>query len=124
LVKPNGDVWQTDQWQAGMALVEFTNPAARRWFTGKLRAVLGMGLCQKPTSGERIPTDVVWFDGDDPERMHNFYSRLDTDNPCAVQARDPLWTVVHPQPGARQRQRPHAVALRWGVSPYCTRSPA
>ena len=26
LRKPNGDVWQTDQWQAGMGIVDFTNP--------------------------------------------------------------------------------------------------
>ena len=25
--RPNGDVWQWDRWQAGMGLVDFTNPA-------------------------------------------------------------------------------------------------
>ncbi len=33
LVKtPDGDVWQWDRWQAGMGLVDFTNPDACRWF--------------------------------------------------------------------------------------------
>ena len=74
---PAGDVWQTDLWQAGMALVDFTNPAARQWYAGKLRALLDMGVsCFKSDFGERIPTDVVYFDGADPERMHNFYSYL------------------------------------------------
>ncbi len=27
-------------------------------------------------TGERIPTDVVWHDGSDPERMHNCYTHL------------------------------------------------
>jgi alpha-D-xyloside xylohydrolase len=38
---------------------------------------LDMGVdCFKTDFGERIPTDVVWSDGSDPERMHNFYSYL------------------------------------------------
>ena len=35
---PDGSVWQWDKWQAGMALVDFTNPDAVAWFTGKLKA--------------------------------------------------------------------------------------
>ena len=77
LRKPDGDIWQTDQWQAGMGIVDFTNPDARRWYPDKLRALLDMGVdCFKTDFGERIPTDVVWSDGSDPERMHNFYSYL------------------------------------------------
>jgi alpha-D-xyloside xylohydrolase len=77
LRKPNGDVWQTDQWQSGMGIVDFTNPDARRWYADELRDLLDMGVdCFKTDFGERIPTDVVWFDGSDPERMHNLYSYL------------------------------------------------
>jgi alpha-D-xyloside xylohydrolase len=77
LRKLDGDVWQTDKWQAGMGIVDFTNPDAREWYTAKLRALLDMGVdCFKTDFGERIPTDVVWSDGADPERMHNFYSYL------------------------------------------------
>jgi alpha-D-xyloside xylohydrolase len=73
----NGDVWQWDRWQAGMALVDFTNPAARAWYAGKLRALLDMGVdCFKTDFGERIPTDVVYFDGADPSKMHNYYAYL------------------------------------------------
>jgi alpha-D-xyloside xylohydrolase len=36
-----------------------------------------MGVdCFKTDFGERIPTDVVYFDGSDPARMHNYYSYL------------------------------------------------
>ncbi|TVZ05635.1 alpha-xylosidase [Trebonia kvetii] len=78
LRRPSGDVWQTDLWQPGMAVVDFTNPAARDWFAAKLDALLGMGVdCFKSDFGERIPVeDVEWFDGSDPERMHNYYTYL------------------------------------------------
>ena len=70
-------MWQWDLWQPGMALVDFTNPEAREWFTGKLDALLDMGVdCFKTDFGERVPTDVVWYDGSDPERMHNYYTYL------------------------------------------------
>lgn len=77
LRRPKGDVWQTDLWQPGMAIVDFTNPAACAWYTGHLRRLLEMGVdCFKTDFGERIPTDVVYHDGSDPVRMHNFYSVL------------------------------------------------
>ncbi|WIM98817.1 alpha-xylosidase [Actinoplanes oblitus] len=74
----NGDVWQWDRWQAGMALVDFTNPAAREWYASKLRALVEMGVdAFKSDFGERIPVDgIVWHDGSDPERMHNYYTQI------------------------------------------------
>lgn len=77
LRRPNGDVWQTDQWQAGMGVVDFTNPAARQWYVDQLRVLVDMGVdCFKTDFGERIPTGVVYFDGADPLRMHNYYTLL------------------------------------------------
>jgi alpha-D-xyloside xylohydrolase len=75
--RADGDVWQWDLWQAGMGLVDFTNPDACAWYAGKLRTLLDMGVdCFKTDFGERIPTDVVYFDGSDPGRMHNYYTYL------------------------------------------------
>jgi alpha-D-xyloside xylohydrolase len=75
--KADGDIWQWDRWQAGMALVDFTNPDACAWYAGKLRILVEMGVdAFKSDFGERIPTDVVWHDGSDPERMHNYYTQL------------------------------------------------
>jgi alpha-D-xyloside xylohydrolase len=77
LRKPNGDVWQTDLWQAGMGIVDFTNPEACTWFAEKLRALLHMGVDTFKTDfGERIPTDVIYHDGSDPFKMHNYYTHL------------------------------------------------
>lgn len=75
--KPNGEVWQTDFWQAGMGLVDFTNPAAREWFKDKVKALLNQGVdAIKTDFGERIPRDVVWYDGSPKLSMHNWYTRL------------------------------------------------
>ena len=77
LKRPNGDVWQWDLWQAGMGIVDFTNPAAWAWYQEKLRSLLDQGVdCFKTDFGERIPTDVVYYDGSDPELMHNYYPYL------------------------------------------------
>ena len=76
VTRADGSVWQWDMWQAGMALVDFTNPEAVAWYQGKLRALLDMGVdCFKTDFGERIPTDVVWHDGSDPALMHNYYAQ-------------------------------------------------
>ena len=75
--KPNGEVWQTDFWQAGMGLVDFTNPAAREWFKDKVKALLNQGVdAIKTDFGERIPRDVVWYDGAPKLSMHNWYTQL------------------------------------------------
>jgi alpha-D-xyloside xylohydrolase len=75
--RPSGEVWQWDLWQAGMGLVDFTNPAARGWFQGKLRHLLNQGVdAFKTDFGERIPVEVDYFDGSSPERMHNYYAQL------------------------------------------------
>ena len=75
--KPNGEVWQTDFWQAGMGLVDFTNPDAREWFKGKVKTLLNQGVdAIKTDFGERIPRDVVWHDGSPKLSMHNWYTQL------------------------------------------------
>lgn len=77
LKRPDGSVWQWDMWQPGLAIVDFTNPEARTWYTSKLERLLDMGVdCFKTDFGERIPTDCVYYDGSDPEKMHNYYSYL------------------------------------------------
>jgi alpha-D-xyloside xylohydrolase len=72
-----GNVYQVDEWQPGLAFVDFTNPAAREWYASKLRALLEMGVDTFKTDfGERIPTEVRYHNDADPERMHNYYTYL------------------------------------------------
>ncbi len=76
--KTDGSVWQSDLWQGGLGIVDFTNPAAREWYREKLRRLMRMGVdCFKTDFGERIPVkDIVYYDGSDPVRMHNYFTYL------------------------------------------------
>lgn len=75
--RADGSVWQTDLWQAGMGYVDFTNPDATKWYQNKLKDLINQGVDSFKTDfGERIPTDVVYFDGSDPIKMHNYYTYL------------------------------------------------
>lgn len=78
LKRSDGSVWQWDLWQPSMAIVDFTNPKAKKWYESKLVKLLDMGVdCFKTDFGERIPVkDVVWHDKSNPNRMHNYYSFL------------------------------------------------
>lgn len=74
--RQNGDVWQWDLWQAGNGFIDFTNPAAKRWYKSKLKELLDMGVdCFKTDFGERIPIDdVQFYDGSNPQQEHNYYT--------------------------------------------------
>ncbi|QRW01716.1 glycoside hydrolase family 31 protein [Ceratobasidium sp. AG-Ba] len=76
--RTNGDVWQWNLWQPGLAIVDFTNPAACEWYKDKLRMLLDMGVDTFKTDfGERIPhANVQYHDGSDPYRMHNAYAHV------------------------------------------------
>lgn len=78
ITNTDGSVWQWDKWQAGMAIVDFTNPEAVSWYQGKLRHLMDQGVdCFKTDFGERIPTEGVrYHDNSDPELMHNYYTQL------------------------------------------------
>ncbi|MEZ0117637.1 UNVERIFIED_ORG: alpha-D-xyloside xylohydrolase [Heyndrickxia coagulans] len=75
--RKDGSVWQWDLWQGGQGVVDFTNPDARKWYTSKLERLLDMGVdAFKTDFGERIPEDVVYYDGSNPGKMHNYYTYL------------------------------------------------
>ena len=77
LKKTDGSVWQWDKWQAGLGIVDFTNPDASSWFKDQLEGLIDMGVDSFKTDfGERIPTDVCYYDGSDPKKMHNYYAYL------------------------------------------------
>jgi len=61
-----------DEWQPGMAVVDFTNPEACKWYSGLIEKLLLTGVDTIKTDfGERIPhLDVQWHDGSNPWKMH------------------------------------------------------
>ncbi|KAL2800046.1 glycosyl hydrolases family 31-domain-containing protein [Aspergillus keveii] len=76
--RTDGSVWQWDLWQAGMAVIDFTNPAAATWYSEHLTRLMDMGIDTFKTDfAERIPVNgVTYHDGSDPVRMHNYYALL------------------------------------------------
>lgn len=81
----DGSVFQTDFWQPGMAIVDFTNPAACEWYKGLLKTLFDMGVNNIKTDfGERIPTKCKYYNGMDPVKMHNYYTYLY--NKCVFEA--------------------------------------
>ncbi|VDB97661.1 unnamed protein product [Peniophora sp. CBMAI 1063] len=76
LKRTDGRPWQWDLWQPGMAIVDFTNPAAEKWYVEKLEHLMDLGVDSFKTDfAERIPhTGIVYHDGSDPYRMHNLYA--------------------------------------------------
>lgn len=78
-------VFQTDFWQPGMAIVDFTNPEACDWYKGLLKQLFEMGVNNIKTDfGERIPTKCKYYNGMDPVKMHNYYTYLY--NKCVFEA--------------------------------------
>ncbi|MCZ5660445.1 hypothetical protein O5623_17435 [Escherichia coli] len=51
---------------------------ACKWYADKLKGLVAMGVdCFKTDfSGQRIATDVQWFDGSEPQEMHNHYAYI------------------------------------------------
>ncbi|KAJ7581120.1 alpha-glucosidase [Mycena floridula] len=74
--RTDGSPWQWDLWQPGLAIVDFSNPEAGKWYSDKLTSLLDLGVdCFKTDFGERIPhASVTFHDGSDPMRMHNMYA--------------------------------------------------
>ena len=55
----------------------FAEETGNQKWAGKLRKLLEDGVdCFKTDFGERVPTDVIWHDGSDPMKMHNYYTHL------------------------------------------------
>ena len=76
----DGGVYQREEFEAGTAIIDFTNSEAVSWFKEQLRALIRTGAdIFKPDFGERIPTEkegAVFFNKQDSEKMHNYYSYI------------------------------------------------
>jgi len=78
--KPDGRVRPAagkKSWNARVAIVDFTNPEATRWFKDLHRPLLRMGVdAFKTDFGENIPADAVFANGKTGAAMHNLYPLL------------------------------------------------
>lgn len=74
----DGSSYQTDLWQAGMGIIDYTNPEAYSWYQDQLSRLVDLGVDSFKTDfGERIPVKgVKYHSGQDPVAMHNYYTLL------------------------------------------------
>ncbi|KAL1409068.1 hypothetical protein Q8F55_005892 [Vanrija albida] len=121
VTRKDGSVWQWDWWQPGMAVVDFSNPDAYKWYAGLIRELLDTGVDTIKTDfGERSPhKDVTFHDGSDPRKMHNYYSYLY--NKC-------VWDVIEDKYGKHEAALwarsattgSQRLPIHWGGDPYST----
>jgi alpha-D-xyloside xylohydrolase len=97
VLRPDGDVYVIDYglslaprpdgrarladpqeiWNAPVAIIDLTNPAARSWFQDLHRPLLRQGVdAFKTDFGEDIPEDACFHDGRTGREMHNLYPLL------------------------------------------------
>jgi alpha-D-xyloside xylohydrolase len=64
-------------WNAPVAIIDLTNPAALQWFQDLMRPVLREGVdAFKTDFGEDIPENSVFNNGQSGKSMHNLYALL------------------------------------------------
>ncbi|GAB4363219.1 MAG: alpha-xylosidase [Calditrichia bacterium] len=67
----------SEGWNAPVAIIDLTNPAAYRWFQDLMRPVLRQGVdVFKTDFGEDIPEDAVFSNGESGRTLHNLYPLL------------------------------------------------
>ena len=68
---------QETSWNARVAIIDLTNPAAVEWYKSLMRPVLAMGAdVFKTDFGEDIPADAVFANGMTGAEIHNLYPLL------------------------------------------------
>jgi alpha-D-xyloside xylohydrolase len=77
LVKsPSGGISRLE-YNLAAGMVDFTNPAAREWWKGKLIDLLHKGASVfKVDFGDRVPEDALFYNGKTGLEMHNLYVHL------------------------------------------------
>ncbi|QSB16405.1 alpha-xylosidase [Natronosporangium hydrolyticum] len=83
LKRPDGSTYVADVWHGthpASGIVDFTNPAAARWFAELLRPLLEQGVAVFKTDfAEGVPADSVAHNGMTGVALHNVYTLLFND---------------------------------------------
>jgi alpha-D-xyloside xylohydrolase len=124
LKTPQGDVYVLPLWNwyhPPVGIVDFTNPAAVRWFKELLRPLLRMGVdVFKTDFGEGVPADAVAYNGMTGVQLHNYYTLLYNDVVAEVTREETqraglVWGRSTYTGGQRH-------AAQWSGDPNCTYS--
>jgi len=99
-------------------IIDLTNPDAYEWYRDAHKALFEIGISAMKTDyGESIPVDVVAYNGDTGERLHNVYSLLY--NRCVYEASEKYsqkGAIVWGRAGWIGSQR---YPIQWGGDPQC-----
>ena len=80
ITKPDGSVYVIDVWAGQfppVAIVDFTNPNAKKWYQEKHKDLIEMGVRTFKTDfGENVPEDACFHDGSQGLQIHNVYPVL------------------------------------------------
>ncbi len=93
-------------WNARVAIIDLTNPAAYRWYQDLHRPVLRMGVAAFKTDfGEDVPVDAVFSNGQSGATMHNLYPLLYNQAVCEVTQQEKSYSLVWSRAGTAGNQR-------------------
>ncbi len=116
--RPDGIVRRAaraESWNARVAVVDLTHPAARAWFKDLHRPLLRMGVdVFKTDFGEDIPADAVFHDGRTGAVLHNLYPLLYNQAVAEVTQEERGYALVWGRSGTAGSQR-HPVC--WSGDP-------
>ena len=76
LHRPDGSTYIADWWKGTGALIDFTNPAAKKWWQGQLGKVIAMGAdgFKDDDAEGNFLGDVKFANGEDQRLMRNRYA--------------------------------------------------
>jgi alpha-D-xyloside xylohydrolase len=123
LRRPDGSTWTGQAWGETeglpeMAIVDFTNPAAVRWWQGHLTGLLEDGVAVFKTDfAEAVPPGTVARNGASGQDLHNVYPLLYNDAAAEVTEKVHGYRLVWGRSSYLGGQR-HAA--QWGGDPAST----
>ena len=107
--RPDGIVrtaMEENSWNAKVAIIDLTNPAAVLWFQNLHRSLLQLGIdVFKTDFGEDIPADACFFNGKTGAVMHNLYPLLYNEAVSVVTKQEKGYSVVWGRAGTAGSQR-------------------